>query len=113
MVSAVAFRSVPQCGVAEDDLVLRKAREMFPIDQVGDVIALLGEQPDVRVQLAILKVSEGTMDRLLVWLDEARKDWRDVLVAAEYSRQASYRPGEAPEEVIAADLAEYAEWLGE
>ena len=86
---------------------------MFSVDQVDDVIALLGEQPDVRVQLAVLKVSAGSLDRLLVWLDEARKDWRDVLVAAEYSRQASYRPGEAPEDVIATDRAEYVEWLGE
>ena len=52
------------------------------------------------------------MDRLLVWLDEARKDWRDVLAAAEYPRQAGFEPDEAPMEAIAADLAEYLAWLG-
>ena len=99
--------------MADRDLLVRKVQETFPAPEVADVLALLEEQPELRVQLAVVKNAAGSMDGLWVWLDEARKDWRDVLVAAEYSREASYRPGAAPEEVIAADRAEYLEWLGE
>ncbi len=87
--------------------------ETFPAADVADVLALLDEQPQMRVQLAVVKHAAGNMDRLLVWLGEARKDWWDVLAAAEYPRQAGFGPGEAPMEAIAADLAEYLAWLGE
>ncbi|MBK5266637.1 MAG: hypothetical protein JJE47_04315 [Acidimicrobiia bacterium] len=50
------------------------------------------------------------VDEQVAVMDEARKDWRDVLAAAEYPRQSGYT-GPAPPEVIAADRADYLEWL--
>ena len=97
--------------MVDRELLVRKVHETFPATDVADVLALLEEQPEMRVQLAVVKNAAGSMDRLLAWLYEARKDWRDVLVAAEYPRQAAYRPGQAPAEIIAADLAAYQAWL--
>jgi hypothetical protein len=37
-----------------------------------------------RIQLAVLKLSNGDTDRLLKEIREARRDWRDVLMAADF-----------------------------
>lgn len=37
-----------------------------------------------RVRYACLKLSRGYLDRLRHWVDEAQKDWRDVLMAADF-----------------------------
>lgn len=89
---------------------MKKVRAMFPVDEQDAVMGLRDEHDGVRVQLALVKLSEGDGDRLSAWMDEARKDWRDVLAAAEYLRQSGCS-GPAPPEVIAADRADYLEWL--
>lgn len=38
-----------------------------------------------RFQFAALKVSDGDLDRLYRAIDLAQKDWRDLLVAAEFA----------------------------
>ena len=36
-----------------------------------------------RIRFAVLKLSRGDLDRLVKWVELAKKDWRDVLMAAE------------------------------
>ncbi|MBX7255878.1 MAG: hypothetical protein K1Y02_05920 [Candidatus Hydrogenedentes bacterium] len=35
-----------------------------------------------RLRFAVMKLSEGRLDTLKKWIDEAKIDWRDVLMAA-------------------------------
>lgn len=78
--------------------------------------ALVGEVPEAdleasaratcRLMLAALKVSEGDLTRLALWIEVARTDPRDLIGAAEYRRELT---GEG-ESVRDADLAEYVAW---
>ncbi len=44
-----------------------------------------GPQELERLRFAALKVSEGGLDRLCAAVDLAKQDWRDLLVAADFS----------------------------
>ena len=72
-----------------------------------------------RVQLAILKLSEGERDRLERFVRMAKRDYRDVVAYAEYPEQMRIGPvGERqlPAEEVKAvrqrDREQYLEWLG-
>ena len=45
--------------MADRDLLVRKVQETFPATDVADVLALLEEQPEMRVQLAVVKNASG------------------------------------------------------
>jgi hypothetical protein len=75
-----------------------------------------------RVPLAILKLCRGSVERVLSLLEEARLDYRDIVVAAEYPTQgaallATMSPGaaDADKERLAEaekrDRQQYEEWL--
>jgi len=74
--------------------------------QVLDRLALYGVEPHERevprVQLAILKLSEGRLDRLADLVSAAKRDYRDVLMWAEYPEEGqalwALRPDLTPEE---------------
>jgi hypothetical protein len=73
------------------ELVLSKAKQVFPGEDPDAIIGILdefgredGESGRGRVQLAILKLSEGDRDRLRFFVDLANQDYRDVLFPAEY-----------------------------
>lgn len=74
--------------------VLALAARYFPAEP-GAVMALLNEygaaphEPDrERVQLAILTLAAGDLDRLLHFTQVAKTDYRDVLYWAEYPPSA-------------------------
>jgi hypothetical protein len=76
------------------DLVLTKIRHAFPSHDPSEIMAILdryGAQPHdyerERVQLAVLKLSEGSIDRLEEFVSAARGDYRDVLAWAEYPEE--------------------------
>jgi hypothetical protein len=50
-----------------------------------------------RIRFACLKLSGGRLDQLRYWVDEAKKDWRDVLMAAGFgytvTAHLAWRPG--------------------
>ena len=46
---------------------------------VGDNAALIE-----RIQVAVIKLSQGKMGQLKNWIMEAQEDWRDVLDAADF-----------------------------
>jgi len=67
-------------------MVMAVARHMFPHEDAETILEILdlyssepSEQGRSRVQLAILKLSAGDPDKLLVYVVAARTDWRDVL----------------------------------
>lgn len=70
-----------------DSAVMDQVWRDFPRHQQHDVAAALasyGEQPYerevVRVQLAVLSLAGGDMERLLKYLERAKRDYRDVLL---------------------------------
>ncbi len=74
----------------EDVLLL--IPHVFPHEDLATITELLDlygaesyENERERVQMAILKLSNGDIDRLLANLALAKRDYRDVLMAAEYA----------------------------
>ncbi len=104
-------------------LVLSKIAEVFSGIGPDDVLKRLdrydGGARD-RVQLAILKICESSLDRLEQWVATAIQDYRDVLALAEHPREFARTPAElsqmSGEEVQALqnqDRQEYLAWLGD
>jgi hypothetical protein len=87
--------------------------------EAGEVLAQYGteahEREDIRVRVAILKLSDGSMERLRELTVHAKRDYRDVLAWAEYPeelRSPTWRLPAAEQELIrAADRAQYLAWL--
>jgi hypothetical protein len=73
--------------------VLRIIRRDFPARSSAKILAILDEygvepwrgERD-RVQLAILKLSGGNVERVRHYTEIARSDYRDVIAPAEYPR---------------------------
>lgn len=93
-------------------------------DNPAEVLELLGQYGVVswevevpRVRLAILRLAAGDMDRLRQQLDYAKRDYRDVLLGAEYLVYAALTlrtPNPSPDESQRAfddDWRAYQEWL--
>jgi hypothetical protein len=71
--------------------VLHKVARYWPNADRQEIIAVLdqcgaesGEQGRARVQLAVLKLSDGKRERLADLVAMAKRDYRDVLAYAEY-----------------------------
>jgi hypothetical protein len=101
--------------------VERIVRRDFPSDNwatVRDLLDYYGtathEREKDRVQLAILKLADGSIDELLIQIQTAKLDYRDVLSLAEYP---SYRWSEKDESKIQKmyrdDWQQYSDWLSE
>lgn len=77
----------------------------------------LSDKEHTRVQLAVLKLSEGDAEKLKRFIDAARIDFRDVLAWAEYPQQLRTgatrfnTPQEEYEAILAADRQQYESWL--
>jgi len=101
------------------------ARSLFPDLPVGDVLDILDlygtepyERERERVQLAILKLSEGDQAKLLFWIDAAKRDYRDALANAEYPGEMGHpwpdwnrAPEGAKSAVRDEDRQQYEKWL--
>ncbi len=108
---------------ASRQLVLKKLQDCFPdtdiasaaltsLDTYG-VESWHGEKD--RVQLAILKLSAGELDKLHSLVDLAKADYRDVLGPAEYPGELNThfnRPTNEMEGIRQRDRAQYLRWLG-
>jgi hypothetical protein len=112
----------PVPNVTEED-VKRIALRDFGDAQVGLALSILDEfgkqewnRPDPRVRLAILKLANGDLDRLLDATQLAIQDYRDVISAAEYPRYCreigfDKVPESVKRSVIDDDWRQYCEWL--
>ena len=106
------------------ELMLAKLSALFPPDERPGVLATLdayrgrGPEERARVQLAVLKLSDGRAERVASLVKLAELDYRDILSPAEYPRQDALGftgVGALPEaerqRVIEEDLAQYLAWL--
>jgi hypothetical protein len=73
------------------ELVLSKVKELFPEHDPAEILERLDEygvepyqRERDRVQLAILWLSKGDMERLVKFISHARRDYRDVLLWSQY-----------------------------
>lgn len=108
--------------------MIRKVRSLWPDPAQADrALAELNRYRDsdgrsgrTRVQLAILKMSNGNLEELRRWVDIARADYRDPLLFAEYPEEAeapfqalnaSLEDRRRLEEIRSRDRQQYLEWL--
>ena len=100
----------------------RKLKSLFSDSNIRtEVISTLNlygvesyEQEAIRVRLAILKLADDDLEQVKINTNYAKQDFRDVLLWAEYPRQAgkcSMPAGPKKQKLIDADRAEYEEWL--
>jgi hypothetical protein len=73
------------------------------------------EREEIRVRVAAVKLSDGSLDRLRDLITRAKQDYRDVLAWAEYPeemRGLTWRlPAAEQARIRAADRAQYLAWL--
>ena len=104
------------------NLVLKKLRDCFPDPaKAREALAVLdtygtegwhGEKD--RVQLALLKISEGDIEKLRLYTRGAQSDYRDTLVPAEYPEEWQASSKTPPAEMAAIrqrDREQYEAWL--
>ena len=100
--------------------VERVIRRDFPAELFVQVRAVLDEYEDrerERVQLAVLKLAGGSMERLRYEIEGAKRDYRDVLGPAEYPGytkkmfRMSKLPAKEQQRIIDADWKQYQDWL--
>jgi hypothetical protein len=111
---------VPRVTDADVERVVRRdfAPALHP--EVMAVLAQYGksewQREAPRVRLAALKISGGRLEALRDRIDAACRDYRDVLIPAEYpgyyekSMKGKFARGEK-RLAIEADRAQYSEWL--
>ena len=111
---------VPQVMPAD---IERVARRDFS-QAASDAIAILAEygpeqwhrEPD-RVRLAALKLAEGSLQKLRMAIDRAKRDYREVLAPAEYPKftQHGVRKGRSSslerQQLYSDDWQQYERWL--
>lgn len=111
------------------NILLTKVQQIFPDDDSAEILALLDlygtelyERERERVQLACLKLSEGSKDKLLDAIEAAKRDYRDALAWAEYpgyfqlgfigaDKGADKLDAEGKRKLIEQDLHQYLSWL--
>jgi hypothetical protein len=97
--------------------VLRIIARDFPLAQQVEVLReldALGESAKPRVQLAVLKLVNGRIAEFEKHLAYARRDWRDVLMWAEYPADAKIgwsSPADAHHPAYQSDWEQYQAWL--
>ena len=103
-------------------LVLKKLHDTFPDALTADaalkILDAYGSEPwhreRERIQLAALMLCERNLSRLQQMVDLASRDFRDLLVAAEYPESAQAFPKTPDAEVAARKQRErerYEAWL--
>ena len=112
-------QSTPE--VTQED-VERIVRRDFAPTEVAAAMALLerygGEswhREIERVRLAVLKLANGDLQRLAVQVDEAGKDYRDILGPAEFPGYMEHHDAALDDaekqRIIDADWHQYQQWL--
>lgn len=105
--------------------VLGKVRQLWPEHDSTEIAAELDrygvepyERERERVQLGVLKLSGGELERLPALVDMAKGDYRDVLAYAEYPEEVrlSYEvirklPPEEIQAIRSRDREQYLRWL--
>ena len=116
--------SLPQSLEPSRNLVLKKVRDCFPSPAAQDeALAILDtygteswhdERGRARVHLALLRISEGDLEKLRLYTRGALSDYRDTLIPAEYPQQYRASSKTPPAEMAAIqqrDREQYEAWL--
>jgi hypothetical protein len=104
------------------NLVLKKLRDSFPDPtKAAEALSVLDtygteawHREKERVQLALLKISEGDVEKLRLYTRGAQFDYRDTLVPAEYPEEWQASSKTPPAEMAAIrkrDREQYEAWL--
>ena len=104
------------------ELVMKKAKDVFPNTDTSAIMSILDqygvepyEQERERVQVAILKLSDGDMQSLKESVEAAKQDYRDVLAYAEFPLEMKSETWKLDEqkakEIREKDRKQYLEWL--
>lgn len=123
-----AAADTPRDEIAEkaaywtSEVVNLRLRETFPGEERGAAAIILsglvGDDPadpehsdeaSCRLMLDAIKLSDGSLTKLRLWVEAAHVDPRDLIAAAEYRRQLQDE-GEG-EDARLSDLDEYVAWL--
>jgi hypothetical protein len=108
----------PHPKVTEDD-VQRIVHREFSEDEFETAMLFIRvadiPKENARTILACLKRADGNLDALLRQLETAEKDFRDVLLYAEYPQAAKIRTSDLNDEerqrIYDADWLQYSQWL--
>ena len=102
-------------------LVAEKVEQMFPQEQWPEAFRILdfdnvhpdpvGQAAQARIQLAILKVSEGKLSQLKEAARMAKMDVRDVLTMAEYPSLIRGGSIDLSQEDESEDRQQYLDWI--
>jgi len=111
----------PKATAADVERIVRRD---FPPERVGFVQTMLKEygvedwqRETDRVRLAILKLANRDIEQLRYWLEQAKRDYRDVLGPAEYPLygkkwgRMDRASEEEQREIIDTDWAQYERWF--
>ena len=96
-------------------VVSRKLAEHFAPEDLARARSAVADIEGPRVQLAAIKLADGSVGTLEQYVMLARIDWRDIIAPAENSRylaagiDALHQPG--IEDTIARDEADYDDWI--
>jgi hypothetical protein len=107
------------------NIVFRVIHHYWPDGDIQQILTILNkygksdfERGKTRVHLAVLKLSEGNLDKLAQYVSVAKSDYRDVVAWAEYPeqiklgfvkmRELSPRKRKALKK---RDAKQYADWL--
>ena len=105
------------------EIVEAKVKSLFPNHDPGEILKLLNEGiPTVwgleRLQLDILKVSDGSLDQLHHYVDAAKRDFMSVVRLAEYPKGSRIDvldmdklPYDEHRRIIEDDERQYLNWL--
>ncbi len=111
-------------NIDKKEVFLRKLAVIFPDEQSREAaMAILRqygmekhERESERVWLAVLKISGSDLTQIRRNTALAKRDFRDILAAAEYPNQARIGPmpdSREKREVIEKDRLQYEKWLSD
>ena len=106
--------SIPRVSAADVERIIRRdfASELRP--EAARLLELYQSNEPHRVRLAVLKLAQGNLTRLTAQVENARMDFRDVLMWAEYPAYSRLPFSAAESDRRAADESDrdqYQRWL--
>ena len=112
----MATQPTPKVTSADVERIVRRD---YPADRVAEVLTILneyeGQREADRVRLAALKLAGGSVELLRRQIEIATRDYRDMLMPAEYPAYREHMFGELSDDekqrIFEADWTQYQDWL--
>jgi hypothetical protein len=113
----MAEQPTPEVSDADVERIVRRDFPVADVDRILTLAAQVDVRERQRVVLACLKLAAGNVEKLIGHFAEAARDYRDVLVEAEYplATKRWFRMDRLSEEerqrIYDADWAQYQAWF--